>query len=598
MTVCRVLSRNESGQVAELHFRAFNGFFLTSLGKPFLKIFYKSIIEHPEGIAVGVFNKNKLVAFAIGTKCKSGFYTKILEKRMLAMGWAALPQLVSKPAQILKLFISLKSAVKLDEGKSASLLSICVSPDEEGNGLGKMVLKAFEEIAFVTSPTISLTTDFVDNGYVNTFYQNNSYELYGVFLQAERKMNLYLKKRKMIIPFSPPFVDEHVIAEVVDTLKSGWITTGPKVKALEQEVITLTNCPEALCVNSWTSGAILVLKWFGVGPGDEVIIPAYTYSATALSVLHCGATPVMVDVLDDFTVDPKQVKSAITERTKIIMPVDFAGLMCHYDQINAIVKDENVVKLFKSNSEKQKALGRILIVSDAAHSIGASLDHIQSGNATDISIFSFHAVKNVTTAEGGVICINLPSPFYNSEEYKLMRLWSLNGQTKDAFTKSQAGGWKYDILFAGLKVNMPDLCAALGLGQIRQYGELLNQRYHIAKHYESFFTKKSWAKCPRLADEKRISCNHLYALRINEITEFQRDQMIEFITKEGVAVNVHFVPMPMLTVFKDLGYKIEDYPISYANYASEISLPIYPQLTEEQVNFICNTVENAYRSLF
>lgn len=194
--VCRVLSVKESGQVAELHFKSFKGFFLTSLGKPFLKVFYKSIIEHPEGIAVGIFDKNKLVAFAIGTKRKSGFYAKILEKRMLAMGWAALPQLALKPSQILKLFNSLKSTSKLDEGESASLLSICVSPDEEGKGLGKMVLKAFEEIAFVTSPTISLTTDFVNNDYVNTFYQNNSYELYDIFLQAERKMNLYLKKRK------------------------------------------------------------------------------------------------------------------------------------------------------------------------------------------------------------------------------------------------------------------------------------------------------------------------------------------------------------------------------------------------------------------
>lgn len=402
----------------------------------------------------------------------------------------------------------------------------------------------------------------------------------------------------MIIPFSPPFVDEQVIAEVLDTLKSGWITTGPKVKALEQEVVTFTKCPQALCVNSWTSGAILVLKWFGIGPGDEVIIPAYTYSATALSVLHCGATPVMVDVLDDFTIDPEQIKSAITEKTKIIMPVDFAGLMCNYDQINEIVRDENVIKLFKPGSEKQETLGRIMVVSDAAHSIGASIGSIRSGNATDISIFSFHAVKNVTTAEGGVICINLPSSFDNAEEYKLMRLWSLNGQTKDAFTKSQAGGWRYDILFAGLKVNMPDLCAALGLGQIRQYGELLAQRHRIAKDYESFFTEKKWAKCPPLADEKRVSCNHLYALRINGITEFQRDEMIEFITKEGVAVNVHFVPMPMLTVFKNLGYKIEDYPKSYANYAAEISLPIYPQLTGEQVNFICRTVEKAYLSLF
>lgn len=401
----------------------------------------------------------------------------------------------------------------------------------------------------------------------------------------------------MKIPFSPPFVNEEVIAEVVDTLRSGWITTGPKVKALEQEVVNLTGCPEALGVNSWTSGAILVLKWFGVGKGDEVIVPAYTYSATALSVLHCGAIPVMVDVRDDFTIDPLKLKAAITENTKVIMPVDFAGLMCDYESINELVNDPDIISIFKPGSEKQQLLGRILVLSDAAHSIGATLNGTQSGRATDITIFSFHAVKNITTAEGGIICINLPEPFNNEEEYKLMRLWTLNGQTKDAFTKSQAGGWRYDILFAGLKVNLPDLCAALGLGQIRQYAQLKKERSEIANSYETFFSTKKWAKCPVLNDDKRTSCNHLYALRVNGITEGQRDQMIEFITEKGIAVNVHFIPMPMLTVFKNLGYKMEDYPQSFANYSIEISLPIYPQLTNDQVALICNTVEAAYQNL-
>lgn len=399
----------------------------------------------------------------------------------------------------------------------------------------------------------------------------------------------------MIIPFSPPFVNEDVINEVLDTLKSGWITTGPKVKALEDEVVQLVGCPAALGVNSWTSGAILVLKWFGVGAGDEVIIPAYTYSATALSVIHCGATPVMVDVLDDFTIDPEKLRAAITSKTKVVMPVDFAGLMCHYDEINAIVQEQDIVKLFTPSSKKQSELGRILVLSDAAHSIGATLNGVKSGAATDVTIFSFHAVKNITTAEGGIICINLPEPFENTEEYKLMRLWTLNGQTKDAFTKSQAGGWKYDIVFAGLKVNLPDLCAALGLGQIRQYTDLLFERKRIAMYYETFFKKKDWAKLPIIEDEKRISCNHLYALRVNSISETQRDMMIDFITKKGVSVNVHFIPMPMLTLFRDLGYKIEDYPQTYQNYSVEISLPIYPQLTDVEVAYICEVVEEAYK---
>jgi dTDP-4-amino-4,6-dideoxygalactose transaminase len=401
----------------------------------------------------------------------------------------------------------------------------------------------------------------------------------------------------MNIPFSPPYVDQDIIDEVVDTLKSGWITTGPKVKALEKEVVDLTGCPEALGVNSWTSGAILVLKWFGVGAGDEVIIPAYTYSATALSVLHCGATPVMVDVLDDFTIDPIKLKNAITDKTKVVMPVDFAGLTCNYDSINEIVNDAAIIKLFNPESEKQKLLGRILVLSDAAHSIGAKFLGKQAGNLTDITIFSFHAVKNITTAEGGIICINLPSPFNNEDEYKLMRVWTLNGQTKDAFTKSQAGGWRYDILFAGLKVNMPDLCASLGLGQIRKYSDLMDERKRVADIYEGFFSRKEWAKCPISKDEKRISCNHLYALRINNVTESQRDLMIDDITAAGVAVNVHFIPMPMLTVFKNLGYKIEDYPVAYKNYAAEISLPIYPQLSNDAVEYICNVVEAAYKKV-
>lgn len=399
----------------------------------------------------------------------------------------------------------------------------------------------------------------------------------------------------MKIPFSPPYIDQSVIDEVVDTLKSGWITTGPKVKALEEEVVKLTGVEKALCVNSWTSGAILILKWFGIKPGDEVIVPAYTYSATALAVLHCGATPVMVDVKDDFTVDPLKIEQAITNKTKVILPVDIAGLPCDYDAINAIVERQDIKSKFAAEGENQTKLGRILVVSDAAHSVGATYKNRPCGSLADITIFSFHAVKNVTTAEGGAICINLPKPFDLEAEYATMRLWTLNGQSKDAFTKSKAGGWKYDILFQGLKINMPDLCAALGLAQIREYNtELLLQRKRVALRYSAFFSKKDWAKLPILNDENRESCYHLYALRIAGATEDKRDKMIDIITEEGVAVNVHFIPMPMLTLFKDLGYDIDNYPTAYDNYSKEISLPIYPQLTDEQIDFICETVEKAY----
>jgi dTDP-4-amino-4,6-dideoxygalactose transaminase len=239
-----------------------------------------------------------------------------------------------------------------------------------------------------------------------------------------------------------------------------------------------------------------------------------------------------------------------------------------------------------------------LVISDAAHSIGAKYKGMQAGKLTDITIFSFHAVKNITTAEGGAICLNLPQSFSNEEEYRLMKLYTLNGQNKDAFTKSQAGGWKYDILFAGLKVNMPDLCAAVGLAQIRKYdNQLLQERKRVALRYQEFFMKYSFFQIPLLQDENRTSCYHLYALRINSISEDQRDAIIEEITKTGVSVNVHFIPMPMLTVFKNLGYKIENYPIAYDNYSREISLPIYPQLTNEEVDYICEAVLNSYKQV-
>jgi dTDP-4-amino-4,6-dideoxygalactose transaminase len=400
------------------------------------------------------------------------------------------------------------------------------------------------------------------------------------------------------IPFSPPFIDQNVTNEVVDTLNSGWITSGPKVKALEEEICMLTGVSGSICVNSWTSGAILVLKWFGVKEGDEVIVPAYTYSATALAVLHCGATPVMVDITDDFTINVNAIEKAITSKTKVIMPVDIAGWPCDYDSINLLVDKESVKNLFVSESDKQALLGRILVISDAAHSIGAFYKGTPSGKLTDLTIFSFHAVKNITTAEGGAICLNLPDSFDNEEEYKLMKLYTLNGQNKDAFTKSQAGGWKYDILFAGLKVNMPDVCAAIGLAQIRKYDSLLiKERERVARAYHTFFSKYKQFELPPLEDENRKSCFHLYALRLNNCKEEQRDLIIEEITQKSVAVNVHFIPMPMLTVFKNLGYKIEDYPVAYDNYSREISLPIYPQLTNDQVEYICEVVLASYKKV-
>lgn len=401
----------------------------------------------------------------------------------------------------------------------------------------------------------------------------------------------------MKIPFSPPYVDEDVINEVLESLNSGWITTGPKVKSLQDEVGKLTGIPNVLCVNSWTSGAILILKWFGVKEGDEVIIPAYTYSATALAVLHCGATPVMVDVLSDFSVDPEKIWEAITPKTKIIMPVDFGGWPCDYNKINAIAQDTEIKKLFTPENEVQEKLGRILVVADAAHSIGATFEGKESGSLADITIFSFHAVKNITTAEGGAVCVNLPQPFDNDEVYKKLRLWTLNGQSKDAFTKSQGGGdsWKYDILFQGLKINMPDICAAIGLAQIKKYkNQLLAERKSIAEAYTQFFSDKAWAELPVMKSNERESSYHLFALRFRGISEAQRDAILRELSETEVSANVHFIPMPLLTLFKNLGYSIADFPVAYDNYSREISLPIYPQLTDNEVEIICNRVEEAY----
>lgn len=399
------------------------------------------------------------------------------------------------------------------------------------------------------------------------------------------------KNISMNVPFSPPYIDQAVIDEVIDTLQSKWITTGPKVKALEDEVVKLTGSKAAVCVNSWSSGAILVLKWFGIKEGDEVIIPAFTYSATALCVLNCGATPVMVDISDDLTIDVFKIKQAITSKTKVIIPVDIAGWPCDYNAILAAINDPEVVNIFNPETVNQDKLGRILLLSDAAHSIGAMYEGKSASVKSDVSIFSFHAVKNITTAEGGCICLNLPNNFDNEVVYDLLKIYSLNGQNKDAYAKSKGGNWKYDILFQGLKFNMPDICAAIGLAQIRQYQrKMLFSRKEIAFQYLNAFKPFSWFVPPPLCDGERESSYHIFPLRICGINESQRDTIIERLTTRGICVNVHFIPMPMLTLFKELGYRMDDYPNSYKQYASEISLPIYPQLEEQQIKFVIDSV--------
>lgn len=401
----------------------------------------------------------------------------------------------------------------------------------------------------------------------------------------------------MNIAFSPPFIDQSVINEVVNSLKSGWITSGPKVKELESEMVHLTKSKSAICVNSWTSGAIMMLKWFGVKEGDEVIIPAYSYCATALCVMHCGATPVMVDISDDLTIDPVQIRKAITRKTKAIIAVDIAGLPCDYNAIKAIIKTSAIRSLFTPASEAQTKLGRILLISDAAHSIGSTYMGHSAALSSDIAIFSFHAVKNITTAEGGCICLNLPGFFNTAEEYNFLKIFSLNGQTKDAYAKSRGANWRYDVLYKGMKINMPDICAAVGLAQIRQYKKLLlPERKRIALKYCNALSRFDWFIAPSLKDYTRESSYHIFPVRIKNVTEAQRDQIIEDIVTLGVIVNVHFVPMPMLSFFKKSGYDIADYPNSYKQYASEISLPIYPGLTDADTDYIIDAVVNVVQA--
>lgn len=401
----------------------------------------------------------------------------------------------------------------------------------------------------------------------------------------------------MKIPFSPPYIDESTINEVTDSLRSGWITTGPKVASLEEEIKKMVGADGVLCVNSWTSGAIMTLRWLGISQGDEVIIPAYTYCATALAVLWAGGKPVMVDSDNDLNISVESIRRAITPNTKAIIPVDIAGWPCDYDAIMQMVNEPEVKAIFKPTSEVMRQLGRIIVISDSAHSIGSHYKGQYSGTQTDIAIFSLHAVKNITTAEGGAICLNMPQPFDNKQLYKELRLMSLNCQTKDAFTKCKAGGWRYDIVGMGMKANMADVNAAIGLSQIRQYTKLLTERRRIFQTYNAAFSQEQWAITPPMEDADRESSYHIYALRIKDFTEEQRDEMIAEISKSDVAVNVHFIPLPLLTLFRNMGYKINDYPQAYKNYAHEITLPCYPQLSDLEVQYVIKTVINAYNTV-
>ncbi|MBS1764568.1 MAG: DegT/DnrJ/EryC1/StrS family aminotransferase [Bacteroidetes bacterium] len=394
----------------------------------------------------------------------------------------------------------------------------------------------------------------------------------------------------MKVPFAPPRMDQKVIDEVSDTLLSGWITTGPKTKRLEKELAQYCNVENVLALNSATAGLEIILRWFGVKEGDEVILPAYTYTATANVVIHCGAKPVFADIGDDFNMNAANLKSLITPRTKVIMPVDFGGLPCDYDAINNIVKSESVKSLFVPQNDIQQKLGRILVLSDAAHSFGAVYNNRKTGILTDITVFSFHAVKNLTTAEGGAVALNLPAPFSNQQVYDYLCIYTLHGQNKDALAKMQKGNWRYDVIEAGYKCNMTDIMASIGLVELSRYDETIAKRKTLTQKYHDEFKKFDWAILPPSETSTAETCYHLYALRIKNCTEVQRDAIMQKMFDKDIAVNMHFIPVPMLSFYKNLGYHIMDYPVAYQTYCSEISLPLFYNLTDEQQQFVIATL--------
>lgn len=393
-------------------------------------------------------------------------------------------------------------------------------------------------------------------------------------------------------------MDKKIADAVVEALYSGWITTGPRTKRFEKMLTDYGGQAATLCVSSASAGLELMLRWFGIKEGDEVIVPAYTYCATANVVVHCGARVVFVDIGEDFNISVKAIAKAITASTKVIMPVDIAGFPCDYHEINALVARPEIKDLFYPESPEQELLGRILVLSDAAHSIGARYHGKRTGSLTDITVYSFHAVKNLTTAEGGAVCLNLPSPYDNEAIYRQLNSKSLHGQTRDALAKTQIGSWRYDIVEPGYKYNMTDLQAAMGMVELERYdSDMLSRRKSIFHRYSGAFNKYPWAQLPPFESTEKTSSYHIFLLRIKKITEEQRDRIIAGIFRREVAVNVHFVPLPLMTWYRDAGYEIRDYPVSYDNYSREITLPVYYDLMDEMADEVIRAVVEAVEEI-
>ena len=390
--------------------------------------------------------------------------------------------------------------------------------------------------------------------------------------------------KKYNIPFSPPDIGDGEINEVIDTLKSGWITTGPKTKELERRLSEFTNTPKTVCLNSATAALELTLRVLGIGEGDEVIVPAMTYTASCSVIYHVGAKAVIVDIAEDnHEMNYDALADAITENTKAVIPVDLAGIPCDYDKIFEVVESKK--HLFKANSEYQEKLGRVAVVADGAHALGSTYKGKKIGSVADFTTFSFHAVKNFTTAEGGSVTWKENENFDNEELYREYQIYSLHGQTKDALAKTKAGSWEYDIVIPGYKCNLTDIAASIGLVQLDRYPKLLERRENIIDQYNKGFEGTRITALSHSSDDYK-SCGHLYITHVEGATFEQRGEIIVKMAERGISCNVHYKPLPLLTAYNNLGFDIENYPNAYNYYVKEITLPLHTKLSDEDVAVI------------
>lgn len=390
--------------------------------------------------------------------------------------------------------------------------------------------------------------------------------------------------KKYNIPFSPPDISDREINEVIDTLKSGWITTGPKTKELERRLSEFTNTPKTVCLNSATAALELTLRVLGIGEGDEVIVPAMTYTASCSVIYHVGAKAVIVDIAEDsHEMDYDALADAITENTKAVIPVDLAGIPCDYDRIFEVVESKK--HLFKARGEYQEKLGRVAVVADGAHALGSTYKGKKIGSVADFTTFSFHAVKNFTTAEGGSVTWKQNENFDNEELYREYQIYSLHGQTKDALAKTKVGSWEYDIVIPGYKCNLTDIAASIGLVQLDRYPKLLERREDIIDQYNKGF-EGTRIKPLSHSSEDYKSCGHLYITHVEGATFEQRGEIIVKMAERGISCNVHYKPLPLLTAYKNLGFDIKNCPNAYNYYVKEITLPLHTRLSDEDVAVI------------